>query len=519
MILEWCLKDQHWPEAQCRHNILNHALRTATEYSSFDLQSIMLYGLPGSVFTNKVGTPENIILSSLDKYAVETIYRRYGRFKPEMLHGPGLYYDVVENVLQIATPVADSQDCWMQCVVNPSCLSLRYTSDNQCRLYAQTSTVRSAVELESPPSYIWTFTDSEALSMMVPEAYYLDQGNRNGDVISTIATSSAKNCIRACIREPKCGGLTFNGAACLLTREGYQVVENRGSTDNAWVKRGYEYLGCYQETTDRVMPVLMGNVGTIAECISNCKTQGYPFAGLQFYGQCWCGNNYDKYGRQDAVCNTACPSGERCGGGYTNSVYRTSLVDNVAQKCNRISAVYGINPWITGGTFARYPSGGDWELDFCNCHVAAAKYNVVPFQSFGTLSGTLLNNYIGEGCDCKVLATKTDEASRTLYRAKCSPAKVDIAEQCVRTAFLWNVSPFVPDANWNALGVTKQTWWNKNHCNCFVLSHTKKVLPFRTMGQVAGAQATGWTQEQCDCIVLKGYQRDLDSAKYLPRCP
>ena len=64
----------------------------------------------------------------------------------------------------------------------------------------------------------------------------------------------------------------------------------------------------------------------IWKCIALCRADNYPYAGLQYFDQCWCGHSYDKYKvLPESSCNTICKdsSGKMCGGSWANSVYRT----------------------------------------------------------------------------------------------------------------------------------------------------------------------------------------------------
>ena len=62
------------------------------------------------------------------------------------------------------------------------------------------------------------------------------------------------------------------------------------------------------------------------QCIMECRSSNFPYAGLQHHTQCYCGTTYDRYGKVgDSECNNGCSdsSGLMCGGVYRNSVYRT----------------------------------------------------------------------------------------------------------------------------------------------------------------------------------------------------
>jgi len=94
------------------------------------------------------------------------------------------------------------------------------------------------------------------------------------------------------------------------------------------------YLGCYQDSTDRILPKSYPNQTSVAACIALAKAGGYKYAGLQYGGECWAGNNIPTSTKLDnTVCQTACDggnggnksgygSGGGCGGTWASSVYQ-----------------------------------------------------------------------------------------------------------------------------------------------------------------------------------------------------
>ena len=52
----------------------------------------------------------------------------------------------------------------------------------------------------------------------------------------------------------------------------------------------YIYLGCYIDTSTRALPDSYGGGHSIQSCYETCSH--YLFFGLQYNGQCWCGNDY-----------------------------------------------------------------------------------------------------------------------------------------------------------------------------------------------------------------------------------
>jgi hypothetical protein len=86
-------------------------------------------------------------------------------------------------------------------------------------------------------------------------------------------------------------------------------------------------LGCFADSGNRDLAVgLPGTTYTVETCTAGCGAAGYKYAGLQWYGYCFCGNTYGAYGAS-ANCTTPCSAnaGETCGGGWANSVYQVNL--------------------------------------------------------------------------------------------------------------------------------------------------------------------------------------------------
>ena len=90
-----------------------------------------------------------------------------------------------------------------------------------------------------------------------------------------------------------------------------------------------EYIGCYKDGGSRALTsqqTLNANLGSYTQqCIDKCRSLNHPYAGLQYYYQCFCGTTYDKHGKADeAQCNAQCrdSSGTICGGTWRNSVYK-----------------------------------------------------------------------------------------------------------------------------------------------------------------------------------------------------
>jgi hypothetical protein len=89
---------------------------------------------------------------------------------------------------------------------------------------------------------------------------------------------------------------------------------------------GETRTGCFKDAGNRDLPnLLRAGYGSPSKCFAEAMKGGYKYAGLQYYGECWAGNSYGKYGvRPQSECNTKCKkdSSRTCGGGWRNEIFR-----------------------------------------------------------------------------------------------------------------------------------------------------------------------------------------------------
>ncbi|UNI14601.1 (Methyl)glyoxal oxidase [Purpureocillium takamizusanense] len=89
-------------------------------------------------------------------------------------------------------------------------------------------------------------------------------------------------------------------------------------------------IGCYSEgTTGRTLTQGVGTIPnaqmTVAKCAAACKAGSYTFAGVEYAGECYCGNKISNGGQPaDSGCNMPCNgnSSEYCGGSGRLNVYQ-----------------------------------------------------------------------------------------------------------------------------------------------------------------------------------------------------
>ncbi|OAQ97661.1 hypothetical protein LLEC1_04963 [Akanthomyces lecanii] len=89
----------------------------------------------------------------------------------------------------------------------------------------------------------------------------------------------------------------------------------------------YQAQGCYTDQSPRSLghPQTIDGGVTPEKCISACKAQGYPYAGTEFGGECWCDSYLAAQASKvsDAECSKPCSGdgSKMCGGSNRINVY------------------------------------------------------------------------------------------------------------------------------------------------------------------------------------------------------
>ncbi|AEO57580.1 hypothetical protein MYCTH_94171 [Thermothelomyces thermophilus ATCC 42464] len=89
----------------------------------------------------------------------------------------------------------------------------------------------------------------------------------------------------------------------------------------------FVYSGCFGESAGTQLlpfrPPLDQQEGTVEKCVATCKGNGYRYAGLVYYGVCYCGQTVNGPQVDDSQCDLPCNGNksETCGGNGHFSVY------------------------------------------------------------------------------------------------------------------------------------------------------------------------------------------------------
>jgi hypothetical protein len=89
----------------------------------------------------------------------------------------------------------------------------------------------------------------------------------------------------------------------------------------------FVYSGCFQEASNtQILPYrspASSDGMTVEKCVAECKGNGYRYAGLVYYGNCYCGQTVNGQETEESQCNLPCNgnSTQTCGGNSIFSVY------------------------------------------------------------------------------------------------------------------------------------------------------------------------------------------------------
>jgi len=100
-----------------------------------------------------------------------------------------------------------------------------------------------------------------------------------------------------------------------------------GDDDDSGDRNGkYDnYLGCFKDEEERDLPdeVFPSGYLTVDVCKRACRKKNKKYAGIQTQTQCFCGNDYGRYGKTaSSNCFVRKQRGGATGGNYANSIYK-----------------------------------------------------------------------------------------------------------------------------------------------------------------------------------------------------
>ncbi|KAK3375012.1 WSC domain-containing protein [Podospora didyma] len=99
----------------------------------------------------------------------------------------------------------------------------------------------------------------------------------------------------------------------------------------------FVYSGCFQDTGSPHALTFRSNLDsqsmTIETCVAECKGNGYRYAGLEYYGVCFCGQTVSGTQLSEDKCNYPCTGNntQTCGGSDIISVYQDPTYSPISE--------------------------------------------------------------------------------------------------------------------------------------------------------------------------------------------
>lgn len=89
----------------------------------------------------------------------------------------------------------------------------------------------------------------------------------------------------------------------------------------------FVYSGCFQDGNPAALSFRSdedSQTMTVEKCMAECKGNGYRYAGLEYYGVCFCGNTVAGAQLDESECSFPCTgdNSQTCGGNNQLSVYQ-----------------------------------------------------------------------------------------------------------------------------------------------------------------------------------------------------
>ncbi|KAG6045328.1 hypothetical protein E4U39_002462 [Claviceps sp. Clav50 group G5] len=96
----------------------------------------------------------------------------------------------------------------------------------------------------------------------------------------------------------------------------------------------FVYSGCFQDGKSGNALFFRSSLDagdmTVEKCTAECKGNGYRYAGLEYYGVCYCGTTIDGFQLDESKCSLPCSGDktQKCGGDSTLSIWQDTTVPN-----------------------------------------------------------------------------------------------------------------------------------------------------------------------------------------------
>lgn len=150
----------------------------------------------------------------------------------------------------------------------------------------------------------------------------------------------------------------------------FHTTEALGPKTNPGVN-GYVHMGCYTEgTTGRTLTYAVNTIPgaemTVAKCTAACRTANYILAGVEYGGECYCGNTISNGATPGTGCTMTCNgnSTEFCGAGGRLNIY--NYQNQYSPATTSSAPVVPTTGATSTGTSAPVPTGPSQPAEIGN---------------------------------------------------------------------------------------------------------------------------------------------------------
>ncbi|OCK77835.1 copper radical oxidase [Lepidopterella palustris CBS 459.81] len=156
---------------------------------------------------------------------------------------------------------------------------------------------------------------------------------------------------------------------------------------------GWKSLGCYTDSVNGrtlTVPEYPGTM-TIELCTSTCKTAGYIYAGVEYGGECYCGNAFANGGGPapdgSAGCNMPCAGNgqETCGGSNRLNVFQQSGTTASTTSAAPASSTVATSTAVGSGSATGLPKGWTYQ----GCYIDGANGRILQTQEPDSSTNTI----------------------------------------------------------------------------------------------------------------------------------
>ncbi|CAG9819354.1 unnamed protein product [Phaedon cochleariae] len=222
-------------------------------------------------------------------------------------------------------------------------------SSDEIEKYEESNSARRHIKLDSDDENSVDVQKMKSKNQKVNYTHSLRYEEIHFDLPCQITTKEAISAINRA-KTQYCKQLISN-ITCLSLENRLYPEELVGGCPSEGYSTGKE-LGCFKdEKKFRLLSGYFGinkNGNSPKYCMKLCLQSGFPYAGVQYGYECFCGTDEPPLSSKipDSSCNLKCPENqhETCGGYYTMNIYQTGIKKFTAQIANVEDSQGGRNP-------------------------------------------------------------------------------------------------------------------------------------------------------------------------------